>query len=275
MYRIGEIRHRAEETALITQVREIFQYREAVRNMVARDLKVRYSHSVLGVVWGLFSPLLMALVYTVVFNYLVKSSIRAYPVFILAGLLPWQFFSSTVSTTTGAITTNSTLINRVYFPREVLPLANMLSNASNFLLALVMLFLFIIAFGVHVGLSLLWLPVIIVIELALIAGLGLFLSATNVFFRDTQQIVDILVLAWFFLTPIIYPLEVIKDPTLQLALQVLNPMAGLVVAFRHVLYYGDSPDLGLLALTALEALVMLMVGALIFRRLSPSFAEEV
>lgn len=260
---------------MITQVREIFQYREAVRNMVARDLKVRYSHSVLGVVWGLFSPLLMAMVYTVVFNYLVKSSISAYPVFILAGLLPWQFFSGAVTSTTGAITTNSTLINRVYFPREVLPLANMLSNASNFLLALVMLFLFIAVFGVHIGISLLWLPVIFLIELVLISGLGLFLSAVNVFFRDTQQIVDILVLAWFFLTPIIYPLDVIKDASLQLALQILNPMAGLVVAFRHILYYGDSPDVGVLAVTALESIALLMIGALIFRRLSPSFAEEV
>ncbi len=260
---------------MITQFREVFRYREAVRHMVARDLKVRYSHSVLGVVWGLFSPLLMALVYTVVFNYLVKSNISAYPVFILAGLLPWQFFSSTVSSTTGAITTNSTLINRVYFPREVLPLANLLSNASNFLLALVMLFLFIAVFGVHVGASLLWLPVIILIELALITGLGLFLAAVNVFFRDTQQIVDILVLAWFFLTPVIYPLDVIQSATLRVALQVLNPMAGLVVAFRHVLYYGDSPDAGLLAVTALESILLLMIGAMVFGKLSPSFAEEV
>jgi lipopolysaccharide transport system permease protein len=265
----------AEAVTLITQFREIYQYREAVRNLVARDLKVRYSHSVLGAVWGLFSPLLMALVYTIVFNYLVTSNISAYPVFILAGLLPWQFFSGTVSSTTGAITTNATLINRVYFPREVLPLANMLSNASNFLLALVMLFVFILVFGVHLGASLLWLPVIFLVELALISGLGLFLSAVNVFFRDTQQIVDILVLAWFFLTPIIYPIEVIKNSSLRLALELLNPMAGLVVAFRHVLYYGDSPDLGLLAVTALESILLLLIGALVFRRLSPSFAEEV
>ena len=256
-------------------MREIFQYREAVRNMVARDLKVRYSHSVLGVFWGLFSPLLMALVYYVVFNYLVKSGLPAYPVFILAGLLPWQFFSGTVSTSTGAITTNSTLINRVYFPREVLPLANLLSNATNFLITLVMLFLFIAAFRVQVGTSLLWLPLIILVEMVLVFGLALFLSAINVFFRDTQQIVDIVVLAWFFVTPIIYPLEVIKDPTLQLALQLLNPMAGLVVAFRHVLYYGNSPDPVLLAVTALEAVLLLLVGALVFRRLSPAFAEEV
>ncbi len=260
---------------MIAQIREVFGYREAVRNMVARDLKVRYSHSVLGVVWGLFSPLLMALVYTIVFNYLVKSGLRAYPVFILAGLLPWQFFSSTVSTTTGAITSNATLINRVYFPREVLALANLLSNASNFLLALVMLSLFILAFRVPLGLSLLWLPVIILIEITLIFGLGLFLAAVNVFFRDAQQIVDIVLLAWFFVTPVIYPLDVIRDANLQLALQVLNPMAGLVVAFRHVLYYGDSPNLLLLGVTALEATALLMIGAIVFRRLSPTFAEEV
>lgn len=259
---------------MVTQLREVIHYREAVRNLVARDLKVRYSSSVLGVVWSLFSPLLMTLVYSVVFTFLVPG-IPKFPVFILAGLLPWTFFTGTIVGATSVITGNGHLINRVYFPREVLPVASLLSNAVNFLIALLLLFGFILVFQVRLGLSLAWLPVIILIQVCLTLGLGLFLAAINVFFRDTQQIVDIAMLAWFFLTPIVYPLDVIPSPALQQWLQVLNPMASLVSAYRHVLYHGDLPNLALLAVTAAEAALVLVVGAIVFKRLSPSFAEEV
>jgi ABC-type polysaccharide/polyol phosphate export permease len=262
------------ELFFFQRARELFHYREAIRQMVARDLKVRYSHSVLGIVWGLFSPLLMTLVYSLVFTLFVPSGIAKFPVFILAGLLPWNYFSSAVISTTGAITTNGHLINRVFFPREILPVVNVLSNGVNFVLALVMLFAFILFFRVPVGLSLVWLPILITIQLALILGLGLFLAAVNVFFRDTQQIVDILMLAWFFVTPIIYPIDVIHDPALQLAVQALNPMAGLVVAYRQILYAGAFPNPLLVTLTALEALIALAIGVSVFRRLSPTFAEE-
>lgn len=260
---------------MIAQYRDILKYREALRHMVARDLKVRYSHSALGVVWGLFSPLLMTLVYYVVFTYLVRNAVEDFPVFLMAGLLPWQFFTTTVISTTGAITTNAQLINRVYFPREVLPIANLLSNATNFLLALVMLFVFIVLFQVQLNLTLAWLPVLILIQVALTLGIGLFLSAVNVFFRDTQQIVDILMLAWFFLTPIIYPVESVPDETLRLVLQLVNPMAGLIVAYRAILYHAVSPNPVVLAVVAVEAGLLLAFGSFIFRRLSPIFAEEV
>jgi lipopolysaccharide transport system permease protein len=260
---------------VITQLREVVRYREAVRNMVARDLKVRYSHSALGFVWGLFNPLLMTLVYTVVFTYLVPNGIPRFPVFILAALLPWNFFGGTVASTTGAITTNGHLINRVYFPREILPVANLLSNAVNFVVALLLLFAFMAAYQVPVRLTALWLPVLVVVELALALGLGLGLAAVNVYLRDTQQIVDIGMLAWFFLTPIIYSMDMIPSAALRLAVLLLNPMASLVTATRDILYYGHAPDLAVLAVTVLEAALALLVGALVFRRLSPSFAEEI
>jgi lipopolysaccharide transport system permease protein len=262
-------------SGLITQFREVYQYREAVRNLVRRDLKVRYSSSVLGIVWSLFSPLLMTLVYYVVFTYLVPSGIKKFPVFILTGLLPWTFFTSSVIGATTIISGNGNLINRVYFPREVLPVANLLANAVNFLIALILLFVFIAIFHIRLGLSLVWLPVIILIQFALSLGFGLFLSAVNVFLRDTQQIVDVSLLAWFFLTPIIYSIDIIQNSTLKTLVQVLNPMAGLVVAYRHVLYSGDMPQLPLLGVTAVEAVVILLFGALVFKRLSPTFAEEV
>jgi ABC-type polysaccharide/polyol phosphate export permease len=260
---------------LLTQFREVFQYRAAVQNLVARDLKVRYSNSVLGIVWSLFGPLMMTLVYYVVFTYLVPSGIDKFPVFILAGLLPWTFFSSSISTATNIIAGNGHLINRVYFPREVLPVANLLANTINFLIALILLFGFIAVFRVQLGASIVLLPVIILIQLAFSLGLGLFLAAVNVYLRDTQQIVDVGLLAWFFLTPIIYSIDKIANPSLRLAIMVLNPLAGLVVAYRHILYTGDMPDMLLLATTAAESILILVVGAVVFKRLSPAFAEEV
>jgi len=260
---------------VISQFRDIYHYREAVRNLVARDLKVRYSNSVLGIVWSLFSPLLMTLVYYVVFTYLVPSGIQKFPVFIMVGLMPWTYFTSSLIGATLAISANGHLINRVYFPREVLPLANLLSNGVNFLISLVLLFIFIAVFRIPLGISLVWLPVIMLIQTALSFGLGLLLAAVNVYFRDTQQLVDVAILAWFFVTPIIYSIDLIHNDTLKLLLQIVNPMAGLVIAYRHVLYSGDWPQLGLLAITALEAMSILLIGAFVFRRLSPAFAEEV
>jgi ABC-type polysaccharide/polyol phosphate export permease len=260
---------------VISQFRDIYRYREAVRNLVARDLKVRYSNSVLGIVWSLFSPLLMTLVYYVVFTYLVPSGIQKFPVYIMVGLMPWTYFTSSLIGATLAVSGNGHLINRVYFPREVLPLASLLSNAVNFLISLVLLFVFIAVFQIPLGLSLIWLPVIIVIQTAFSFGLGLLLAALNVYFRDTQQLVDVGILAWFFVTPIIYSIDLIHSSTLKLLLQIVNPMAGLVIAYRHVLYSGDWPQVGLLAITALEAILILVIGAFVFRRLSPAFAEEV
>lgn len=260
---------------MLAQLQALYQYREAVRHLMARDLKVRYSNSVLGIAWSLFAPLLMALVYYVVFTWLVPQGVDKYPVFLLAGLLPWTFFTGSVAGATSIITANGHLINRVYFPREVLPVASLLANAVNFGIALVLLFGFILLFRVPLGASLLWLPVIFVIQAAFTLGLGLFLAAINVYLRDVQQIVDVGLLAWFFLTPIIYPLERIPSGALRTLLQVINPMAGLVAAYRAVLYAGQAPGLAILGVVALEALLALAVGATVFQRLSPSFAEEV
>jgi ABC-2 type transport system permease protein len=156
-----------------------------------------------------------------------------------------------------------------------LPVANLLANTVNFLIALLLLFGFIAVFRVQLSASIIWLPVIVLIQLAFSLGLGLFLAAVNVYLRDTQQIVDVSLLAWFFLTPIIYSIDKLKDPTLRLAVMVFNPLAGIVVAYRHVLYTGDSPDLLVLAVTAAESILILVIGAVVFKRLSPAFAEEV
>ncbi|MCC7358723.1 MAG: ABC transporter permease [Anaerolineales bacterium] len=258
----------------LEQWAEVYRYRQAVRNLVTRDLKVRYSNSALGIVWTLAGPLLMTLVYSLVFSFFRPGGISHYPVFILVGLLPWTFFTSSIAGATASISGNGHLINRVYFPREVLPVANLLSNAVNFGVALLLLFGFIFYYRIALWPNVLWLPVIVGVQVALMLGLGLLLAAVNVYLRDTQQLVDVGLLALFFLTPIIYTLDALS-PSLQTILQIFNPMASLVAAYRQVLYAAAAPNLPVLGVTALQALLLLAVGGLVFRRLSPSFAEEV
>ena len=259
---------------MFNQIRQILGYRHAIRNIAVRDLKLRYSNSMLGIVWSFFNPLLMTLVYTVVFTFMLRDSgILKYPVYILAGLLPWNFFNLAALGAISVVTANGHLIGRLYFPREILPISVVASNTVNFLIALVLLFIFILIYQVPLTLYALWLPVIIVIQIILSIGVGLFLSAIHVFFRDTQQIMEVLLLAWFFVTPILYPLERIRPVTRPFVL-LLNPLAALIVNYRNILYQGAPPDLGVLAVTCAEALLALTLGFAVFRRLSPSFAEE-
>ena len=260
---------------MLTQFRQLIQYRYALRKFVARELKVMYSNSVLGVVWSLFAPLLMMLVFTIVFTFIMPNGIPKFPVFLLSGLLPWNFFNGAVLGAASAVVGNGHLVNRVYFPREILPLATVLSNAINFLIALVMLFAFIGVFGIALSESVLWLPALILVQMAFTAGLGLFLAAINVYFRDTQAILGVLMLAWFFLTPVVYTVDKIANPVIKQALMVLNPMAALVVNYRQILYSGAPLDARLLAITAAEAALVLLVGLVVFRKLSPAFAEEI
>lgn len=259
---------------LIEQVRQLIRYREAIRTLVVRDLKVRYSNSVLGVIWSLLSPLLMMLVLSLVFTFLVPSGIARYPVHVLVALLPWTFFSGATLGAVNSVVANGPLISRVYFPREILPVSSVLSNLVNFLLALLLLFVIVLVSRIPLGLSLLFLPVVILIQCLFSVGLGLFLSALNVFFRDTQQIMDVLMLAWFFLTPIIYPIDLISNQALRWSILIVNPMASLVVSYRDILYAGGMPDLSLLGITTFECIALLALGYWFFAKHSPNFVEE-
>lgn len=259
---------------MINQLRQIFRYREAIRNFVVRDLKVRYSHSALGFVWSLFNPLLMMLVFWVVFTFM-RQDIQRFPIYLLAGLLPWNFFSGSILTATIAITGNGPLIGRVYFPREILPISNILSNGVHFLLALIPFFAILLAYRSPVGISVFWLPIVLTVQVLFTLGMGFFLSSVNVYFRDTQQVVDVINQAWFFMTPIIYSLDLITNPALRQLVLIVNPMASLITNYRYILYSGVQPDLKLLAITTAEALIVLLIGLAVFKRLSPAFAEEI
>jgi lipopolysaccharide transport system permease protein len=269
--------------ALIVTLHELIQYRNLVRNLVLRDLKARYKNSVLGFLWSLLNPLGMMLVFTIVFTVLLPSQVQRYPIFLLCGLLPWNFFSAGVMVGISSITGNANLVKKVYFPREVLPISSVLANLVNFLLGLVVIFAVLLAFRAHLN-SWMWLlPVVIIIQTCFVLGIALVLSTLNVFYRDTLMIMDVVMLAWFFLTPIVYPIESLPTSYQILGITVnihrwmyvLNPMASLVAAYRDLLYWGYRTDLDFLARTAVTSLVVLAFGYWFFVRFRDRFGERI
>ena len=277
------------EVFVIERLREVGQYRELLRNLVVRDLKVRYRNSFFGFLWALGNPLLMMGVFTIVFTVLWPQEIQNFPVFILAGLLPWNFFSSSVMGSITSITGNSHLIKKVYFPREVLPASAVLSNAVNFCLALVALFLVIILFRVPLTGWMLLLPVMIAVQVIFSLGVAFFLSAINVFYRDTEVIMDVVIMALFFMTPVFYPIERLPqsfvafgiDLPVQRLMYVVNPMASLIASYRSILYGSYSggppgpPALDFFLRTAATSVVFFIAGYLFFAHRSKRFGEEV
>jgi lipopolysaccharide transport system permease protein len=274
---------------VIQRLREVVAYRELLRNLVVRDLKVRYRNSFFGFLWALGNPLLMMGVFTLVFTVLWPQDVHKFPAFILAGLLPWNFFSASIMGSITSITGNAHLIKKVYFPREILPTALIMSNLVNFCLALVALFAVILLFRINLTWWLLLLPLVIAVQALFTLGLAFFLSAINVFYRDTEVIMDVVVMALFFMTPVFYPIERLPqsfvafgiDLPVQRLMYIVNPMASLIASYRSILYGSyiggppGPPALDFFLRTAVTALVFFIAGYLFFSHRSRRFGEEV
>ncbi len=269
---------------MIDRLTELVRYRELVINLVIRDLKVRYKNSALGFLWSLLNPLAMMAVFTVVFTFMMPdNAIPKFPVFVLCALLPWNFFRESVMGSIASIVGNSYLIKKVYFPREVLPLSVILSSLVNFLLALIVLFGMLFIFRVRLTRWALLLPLVIFTQLLFTLGLGFMLSTANVFYRDTGMIMDVVMLAWFFVTPIFYHIAILPQHQLLLGFDlnihrltyILNPMASLIATYRVILYDGARPALDFFFRTFVTSLLTMIVGYLVFMRYSKVFAEEV
>jgi lipopolysaccharide transport system permease protein len=270
--------------SIIKRFTELVRYRELVVNLVKRELKARYKNSALGFFWSLLNPLCMMLVFTFVFTVMMPNSkITNFPIFFLCGFLPWQYFSSGVMTSMGSIVYNSNLVKKVYFPREALPIGTVLAALVNFLLALVVLFGAILITQTHLSPYLWQLPFVIFIQTCFVLGMALILSTLNVFYRDTMMIMDVVLQAWFFLTPVFYPIGALPqhyllfgvDVNVQRLMFYLNPMASLIAAYRDLLYWGGVTKLDFLTRTAVTSFIILVFGYWFFTRFSHRFGEEV
>ena len=276
------VRH-SSQGGFLGQIREIYQYRELLRNLVVSDLKARYKNSVLGFFWSLLNPLGMMLVFTLVFGLLVPNvQIERYPLFLLCGLLPWNYYSTSVQGSLYSVLGNAGLVKKVYFPRSILPIATVLSQLINFLLAFVVLFAALLMFQSTFSPWLWLLPLVLLTQTIFTIGVALVLSTLNVFYRDTAMIMDVLMLAWFFLTPVFYSTSLLPASVTLLGvtlnpqrlLYILNPMASFVNIYRDLLYWGYRTDLDFFLRTAITAIAVLLFGAWFFRRYSDRFGEE-
>ncbi|GIW03061.1 MAG: transport permease protein [Roseiflexus sp.] len=277
------------------KVLELWAYRELIRNLVLRDLQVRYKGSALGYFWTQLAPLLLMLVFWFVFSAFFQADIAMFPVFLLVGLLPWNFASEAVNGGARSVIDNAALVKKVFFPREVLPLVAVLSSLVNFVLSLPMLLLVMAAvqwmyaplraIGAWTNFSwtFVYLPVLIGIQTIFLAGVALFLSALAVRYRDTVHLIGIFIQFWFFLTPVIYALDRVAGPLAQLV-RWLNPMASLIEFYREILYgnavaFGQIPTPNLPALDSvlrvlLTAFATLAIGYWYFQRRSGEFGER-
>lgn len=253
--------------------REIFQYREMIFSLVKRDLRGRYKGSVLGFLWTFINPLLQLLVYTMVFSTIMRSGIKDYYMFLFVALVPWIFFSTSLTGGASCIIAQQDMVKKIYFPREVLPIAHVTSQFINMLFCFLVIFAVLIIGRYQINFkALLCLPVVMIVEYILALGITMVVAAVTVYLRDVEYILGILTMAWQFLTPVMYGVDMV--PVQLQKIFYLNPMTPIIVAYRKILYEGQVPQLGTLVSGALMGGLILVVGWMLFHRLQKHFVEE-
>lgn len=255
-------------------LRELYQYRELLLVLTARDVKVRYKQTALGITWALLQPLANMLLFTLVFGRLAKlpSDGFPYPIFVFAGLLPWTFFANSISASAESIVGASSLITKVYFPRIIIPLAAVCTALVDFAIAFFILLLLMLFYGVGWTANLLLAPVLILALGFTALGVGTMLAALNVSYRDFRYLVPFGIQFWMFASPVVYPSSMIPDQWQWL--YHLNPVAGIVDGFRSV-FLGSPFDWSALSLSMLASIVIFLAGVLMFERAERRFADVI
>jgi lipopolysaccharide transport system permease protein len=268
---------------MLHNLRQLLRYRGLIQSLVARELKARYRGSVLGFFWSFINPLLLLLIYSFVFAVVLPGThpkeIEPYALFMFCGILPWTWFSSSLSESANVLIGHGNLIKKVLFPAEILPIVTVLANMVHFFLGLPILVGFLIYYWRPITLTeLIWFPVVVLVQALFTTALALILSALTVHFRDIKDLLANLLTFWFFATPIIYPMTQATAAAGGLAKNVLdlNPMTHIVISYQEILFYpGDfGHKYWLLALGG-ASVVLFLIGYFLFDRLRDSFAEEV
>ena len=286
----------------LERLRNLVAYKDLLRNSIAKELKVRYRSSFLGFVWSMLNPILYLAIFSLVFSVFMDAGIPNFPIYLLAGLLPWNLFSMSMSSATVSIVNSGSLVTKVYFPREILPLSSIGGALIHFVLQFGVLLAVLTIFRYPIDWAALPLvPMALFVELMVLVGACLLLSAFNVYLRDIQHLLELLLLAWFWMTPIVYPVALVHDKLSgsgdlgrwALSVYLANPMTAVVLGFQRGLYgkvHASTPDGQLrrilidapiswyawrLGLIAAGAVVLIAVAWMAFSRLEENFAEEI
>jgi lipopolysaccharide transport system permease protein len=255
------------------KLRELWEYRELLYFLIWRDIKVRYKQTALGASWAIIQPFCTMLVFSLFFGHLGKipSDNIPYPIFSFAALVPWTFFANGLGQSSNSLVGNANLITKIYFPRLIVPLAAVFSGIVDFLLAFVVLLGMLFYYGLAPTLHVLWLPLFLLLALVTSLGVGLWLSALNVEYRDVRYVVPFLTQFWLFATPIAYPSSLLPQP--WRTVYGLNPMVGVVEGFRWALLGTGTAPGPIIAVSSVVAVIALVTGAFYFRRMEKTFAD--
>lgn len=254
-------------------IKEIYEYRTMISSLIKRDLRGRYKGSVLGFAWTFLNPLLQLAVYTVVFSHIMRAGIEDYYLFLFVALIPWIFFNASVSGGTTCIISQKDMVSKIYFPREILPIAHVTCQLVNMLLSFVVVFAVLLISGKGMSLkALAYLPIIIIAEYLLAISIALIVSALTVYLRDLEHIIVIITMAWQFLSPVMYSIDMVPENMRDLFN--LNPMTPIIVAYRDILYYKRAPELATLLHGFIFSVILLIIGWFVFGKLKKHFAEE-
>lgn len=260
---------------------DVWEYRELLYFLVWRDVKVRYKQTALGAAWAILQPLLTMVVFTIFFGNLagVGSDGLPYPIFSYAGLLPWTFFAQGLSQSSDSLVSSANLVRKVYFPRLVIPTASVLAGVVDFAIAFVVLFALMAYYGIWPSAAVVFLPLLLLLAFATALGVGMWLSALNVQYRDVKYVVPFFIQLWLFVTPVIYPASRVTKKLAQFGIPAwaygLNPMVGVVEGFRWSLLRVGTPPGPVILASAAVTTVLLVSGAFYFRRMERTFADVV
>jgi ABC-type polysaccharide/polyol phosphate export permease len=252
---------------------EFFRLRWLVYELVLRDLRLRYRGSALGFAWTLLNPLLFMAIYTLVFSVYMRENIVNYPAFLLAGIVPWSWLAGALGQGTSSIVDGRMYVGKSLFPTGVLVMVPVVSNGVNFLFSLPVLFLFVLLLHVHLGPSLVVLPLVILIQGTMVLGATLLAATCNVFYRDVQQLIQYIITALFFVTPIFYTPDLV--PAKFQFLVAWNPFASLIACYHSILYAGTFPRLYDLAFSLIFSVVLLWIAKTYFEQYKETFSEYV
>jgi lipopolysaccharide transport system permease protein len=257
------------------KLNEIWEYRELLYFLVWRDIKVRYKQTALGAAWAIIQPFFTMVVFALFFGRLAKvpSDGIPYPIFSFCALVPWTFFANGLGQSSNSLVGSSNLITKVYFPRLIIPLASVFSGIVDFLLAFAVLVAMMLYYGLLPTFNAVWLPLFLLLALVTSLGVGLWLSALNVEYRDVRYVVPFITQFWMLATPIGYPSSLLHEP--WRTIYGLNPMVGVVEGFRWALLKSNAAPGPIIAVSSAAALVILITGAFYFRRMEKTFADVV
>lgn len=258
---------------MIRRARDIYAYRDMIASLVRRELRGRYKGSVLGFLWTYINPLCQVVVYSAVFSVIFRVEIDKFYLYLIVGMMPWTFFNTSVQGGATCIRAQADMVKKIYFPREVIPISYVTSAFVNMLFSFLIVFLAVLVSGLgFCWRGMLFLPIIMLFEYLLALGIAFAISAATVYFRDLEQIVSVVMMAWIYVTPIMYTMDYVPERYRFLVL--LNPMTPIVEVYHQILYYRMVPTPNYLLLAGATGFVAFAAGFLLFAVLERNFAEE-